>query len=358
VSTVLNRIAKYASAKPDLRAPDAVQQVFVRDVARASSIAVRSILRGFSRADRDDIILDAIDWFWANRGKAVFLYWTKRERWPDYKPLIALSTWFLGAIRTSRRNFLAQQSRERPVNPEILKGKQTSWGNLSWGDPVRDAEGRSAFAALWRALPSEYRRVAEMLMQGQTRAQIVATGIKQSIVDDTRARIAQLRRFNSIDAAEPQEVLRACSDPSISSDDVRRRPDRMGHLRANWSWHPTDHWQKPRLKADNTPVHLGALQNSVYRIKLPGGSERLTTRQQLVMTSPREPVRNRIDAKPPPKLDPAGMAEIRAAIRAIDAERRKIGVRLSGKTPVIEGKRWDWCVGFESRFDPSLESRS
>lgn len=286
------------------------------------------------------------------------MYWANGERAPDHKPHLALSTWFLGAIRTSRRNFLEQRRRERPLNPETLKDKHTSWGNPSWGDPLRDAEARSAFAALWRALLPEYRRVAEMLMQGQTRKQIVATGIKQSLVDDTRGRIAHLRRFGSIDAPEPQEVIRACSDPSISSDDVQRRPDRMGRLRGNWSWQPTDQWQKPRVKADNTPIELRALQNAVYRIKLPGGNERLTTRERLVFTSPREPVRNRIDLKPLPKPDPAALTEVCAAILAIDAEQRKIGIRLSGKTPVIEGRRWDWCVGFESRFEPSLESKS
>lgn len=145
--------------------------VFVIQLARASRKANRFVRR-LQRADREDVIAAAILWCWENRH--------------NYSLTTTLDTWFVGAVRNAYTAWIKGEEREAAeFMAEIPTGDTTS----------AHAEALSSATALIRALPSEYKTVANFLALGYSRSEMEAKGISKRLIDETRQRIKQLRRL-------------------------------------------------------------------------------------------------------------------------------------------------------------------
>src|ERR1700680_403822 len=166
-------------------------EVFVIQLARASKRANLFLrARGMRSHDRDDVIATAILWCWEHRA--------------NYSLTTTLDTWFMNAIKEAHRNW----ARGAGLNSV----EQLS--DIPTGDATfAAAEAKSAAAALIRALPTEYKRVAKMLMEGYTRTEMMAAGLSHDTIYQARQRIRQLRRLLP-DAHEYRRTLRAAPAPS------------------------------------------------------------------------------------------------------------------------------------------------
>jgi DNA-directed RNA polymerase specialized sigma24 family protein len=170
-------------------------EVFVVQLARSSQRAQRFLrARIADRTDREDVISAAVMWCWENRD--------------SYSLTVTLDVWFLGVVRNVYRDWSkgeTQNSAER-------------LDDVATGDTTLAAvESQSAADALARALPPEYRQVAQMDMKGMTRQEMKAAGVTHRTIDEARARIRQLRKLIP-DDHEYRRVLRA--SVASSSDDA------------------------------------------------------------------------------------------------------------------------------------------
>ena len=184
-------------------------EVFVIQLARASKRANLFLrARGMRSHDRDDVIATAILWCWEHRA--------------NYSLTTTLDTWFMNAIKEAHRNWARSETREAS---ELLAAIPT-------GDTTQaHAEALSAAEALIRALPSEYKRVATMLMEGYTRAEMMATGLSHDTIYQARQRIKRLRRLLP-DHHEYKRTLRAV--PAQTSDDIHERLLNQGQRAESW----------------------------------------------------------------------------------------------------------------------------
>jgi len=166
-------------------------ELFVITLARASRRA-RRYLRYLNSADRDDVLAAAILWCWEHRTK--------------YDPSVSLEDWLVSAIKNAKRDLRRGELREAA---EVIADIPVS------DDTVARAEALESAQQIVEALPPESRKVAGMIARGDTRNEIVATGVAQYVVDNTRARLKQLRHLIP-DDHEFRRVLRAA--PSTDSD--------------------------------------------------------------------------------------------------------------------------------------------
>lgn len=163
--------------------------VFVIQLARASRKANRFV-RHLQRADREDVIAAAILWCWENKH--------------NYSLTTTLDTWFVGAVRNAKQAWLRGEAREASeFMSEIPTGDTT----------LAHVEAQEAATKLILALPFEYKKVAKLQMQGFTREEMMAKGVSKDTIDNTRARIKQLRRLLP-DDHEYRRTLRAYRAPS------------------------------------------------------------------------------------------------------------------------------------------------
>ena len=170
-------------------------EVFVTQLARASKSANRFLRsRSLQVADRDDITAAALLWCWTNRN--------------NYSLTTTIEKWFLGAVRHAYRDW-ARGIRKHGAEelPEVPAPDST----------LAATQARSSAAALMRALPREYRRVALMQMRGMSRSDMKRRGITEWTIREARERIRQLRRLVP-DSAEYQQIMRAT--PPRSPDEA------------------------------------------------------------------------------------------------------------------------------------------
>lgn len=169
------------------------RDLFVRRLLQASRKANR-FLRRLPRADRDDILAAAMLWCWEHRD--------------DYSLTTTLETWFVNAVRHAYERWRRGELREAAELVEEIPTGDTT---------LAEAEARDALEALTRALPPEYRRVAELRAQGHSEEDMLLLGISERTMREASARIKQLRRL-APDTHEHQP--NAVTPPAVSSDDA------------------------------------------------------------------------------------------------------------------------------------------
>lgn len=139
--------------------------------SRSERLAHR-FLSGLSPDDRADVLQSARLWAWEHRHLA------PRTR--------SSSSWFVGIVRNQRRQLLRQQHTE-PLDGDA---------DAPQGDTtLAHAEAVSSAEALGRALPPDYRRVAQLEAAGYSRSEMVKLGLSKHTVDEARSRVRQLRRL-------------------------------------------------------------------------------------------------------------------------------------------------------------------
>jgi hypothetical protein len=157
---------------------------FVLQLARASRKA-NFLLRKLGRADREDVLAEALAWCWKNRD--------------SYSITATLDTWFVGAVRNALAAWRRGETRQAA----------TAISDIPTGDTTfAVAATQSAVEALLRGLPPEYKQVAKMEQMGMTRIEMMNAGTSKAVIDAARARIKQLRKLVPNDS-EYRRVLRA-----------------------------------------------------------------------------------------------------------------------------------------------------
>lgn len=149
-------------------------EVFTMQLARAAAKQANRFLiaRGLQKADRDDVIAAAMLWCWENRD--------------NYSLTTTLETWFMNAVRDAYKDL---QRDELPTSDESLD-------NMGGGDDTYNtAAAESSAKALIDALTPAHKKVAEGIMRGYTRAEMIERGISKRNVDEAHQRIKQLRRL-------------------------------------------------------------------------------------------------------------------------------------------------------------------
>jgi DNA-directed RNA polymerase specialized sigma24 family protein len=170
-------------------------EAFVLQLARASRKA-NFLVRRLPRADREDVIAEALAWCWQNRD--------------NYSLTTTLDTWFVSAVRHALTAWRRGEMREAAkAITDIPTGDTTA----------AEAETQSAAEALVRALPDNYKKVALRLARGMSREEMEAEGFTRRTVDEARARIKQLRKLIP-DIHEYRRTLRGGSLPS----DAEKQP--------------------------------------------------------------------------------------------------------------------------------------
>ncbi len=173
-----------------------VEEIFTIQLARAAGKKANRFLaaRGLTRADRDDVISAAMLWCWENRD--------------NYSLTTTLETWFMNAIRDA---YKALQRGELSVADESIE-------NLGGGDTTYEtAAAESAAAEISRALTYVERRVAVLTMAGYTKTDMLARGIREIDIRESRATIRRLRELLPDDVSRRLLVR---TPPAGSSDDV------------------------------------------------------------------------------------------------------------------------------------------
>lgn len=171
-------------------------EVFVTQLARASRRAMR-YLHGehLTREDREDVIATAVAWCWEHR--------------ENYSLTTSLETWILNAIKDALRSVTRGNVRNRSTLAELTTADST----------LAVAGARSAAVALIAALPMAYRRVLWLDMRGYTRAEMMERRCSKQEIDETRARIRQLRKL----LPDPVEYQQAIRTTPINLDDYEQR---------------------------------------------------------------------------------------------------------------------------------------
>jgi DNA-directed RNA polymerase specialized sigma24 family protein len=171
-------------------------EVFVVQLARASRRA-NHFLRGLSRADRDDVLAAALLWCWENR--------------ESYSLTTTLETWFVNAVRDARKQWVSGNQRNRGVSLDALVNAAPTGDTTLSG-----AQAAEAAEKLIRALPAEYKHVANLQLHGYSRAEMMAAGASKQVIDGARSRIKQLRRL----LPDEQSYRRTLRTVTLSSDDA------------------------------------------------------------------------------------------------------------------------------------------
>jgi RNA polymerase sigma factor (sigma-70 family) len=172
-------------------------ELFVITLARASRRA-RRYLRYLNSADRDDVLAAAILWCWEHRTK--------------YDPSVSLEDWLVSAIKNAKRDLRRGELREAA---EVIADIPVS------DDTVARAEALESAQQIVEALPPESRKAAYHIARGETRGEMIAQGVTQWAIDNTRAQLKKLRHLMP-DEHEFRRVLRF--SPGPDSDDLNKEP--------------------------------------------------------------------------------------------------------------------------------------
>lgn len=170
-------------------------EVFVVQIARASRKANR-FLRLLSKPDREDILANALLWCWEHR--------------ESYSLTTSIDTWFVNAVRDAYKQWQRNELRNGAgVVDEIPTGDST----------LATVEAWEAATKLAAALPPDYRRVAWLDAQGYTRAEMERRGLPRRTINETRARIKQLRKL----VPDEHEYKRVIRTPAATASDHDER---------------------------------------------------------------------------------------------------------------------------------------
>lgn len=168
-------------------------EVFVVQLARASRKAKR-LVRYLPRADRDDIIAASLLWCWEHR--------------ESYSLTTSLDTWFVNVVKNEYARWRRGELRNgAEMLDEIPTGDTTSV----------TAEALEAMDKLMTALTPTDKTIAQQLMLGRTRVEMMRDGLSHDQIYGARQRIKQLRRLIP-DEREFQRVIRAT--PAQNSDEA------------------------------------------------------------------------------------------------------------------------------------------
>jgi DNA-directed RNA polymerase specialized sigma24 family protein len=172
-------------------------EVFTMQLARAAAKQANKFLsvRGLQKADRDDVIAAAMLWCWENRA--------------NYSLTTTLETWFMNAVRHAHQDL---KRNELPSSDEsitaIAGGGDETYNTVA---------AESSATAIISALPPPYKEVALLTMKGYTTEEIMSKGIPHNVVQNSRARIKQLRRM-MLDEDSMRRIVRRMS--TTSSDEL------------------------------------------------------------------------------------------------------------------------------------------
>lgn len=171
-------------------------EVFTMQLARAAAKQANQFLRarGLQKSDRDDVIAAAMLWCWENRD--------------NYSLTTTLETWFMNAVRNAYQDL---QRNELPTSEESIDnigGEDTTYNTVA---------AESAAKALIDSLVPASKEIAVQILRGFTRREMMERGLDQYAIDNTYARIKQLRRLIP-DNASRKALARTA--PTVSSDDA------------------------------------------------------------------------------------------------------------------------------------------
>lgn len=182
-------------------------EVFVVQLARASRKAKR-IVRYLPRADRDDIMASALLWCWEHRD--------------SYSLTTSLDTWFVNVVKNEYARWRRGELRNgAEMLDEIPTGDTTSAA----------AEALEAMDKLMAALTPTDKKVAQQLMLGRTRVEMMRDGLAHDQIYGARQRIKQLRRLIPNDH-EYKKVVRAFRAPSDDHD--TGEDDGISNIQRSW----------------------------------------------------------------------------------------------------------------------------
>jgi len=169
-------------------------EVFVVQLARASRKAKR-LIRYLPRDDRDDILASALLWCWEHRD--------------SYSLTTSLDTWFVNVVKNEYARWRRGELRNGAgVLDDIPTDDTTSAA----------AEALEAMDKLIAALTPADKAVAQQLMLGRTRVEMMRDGLSHDQIYGARQRIKQLRRLIP-NEREFKRVIRA-GHPELNSDSV------------------------------------------------------------------------------------------------------------------------------------------
>lgn len=134
-------------------------------------------VRGLSRNDRDDITQEALLWCWEHRDSP--------------SPSTSLNTWFVNAVRHAYKRWRREQRKWPAVTVLIPINSIGAATDVT----LVLAETLNAWQTLSRALPRKYQRIAQLDARGYTTAEMVSKGLSKRTIEETRARVHQLRRL-------------------------------------------------------------------------------------------------------------------------------------------------------------------
>jgi DNA-directed RNA polymerase specialized sigma24 family protein len=171
-------------------------EVFTMQLARGAGKQANKFLhaRGLQKADRDDVISSALLWCWENRD--------------NYSLTTTLETWFMNAVRDAYKNLKRGELPQGAESVDEMGGEDTTYNIVA---------SESAAEALLRALTPADRKIALLMMEGFTYAELVERGHSNQAISSVRKRLKQLRKLvpDRVD-----EKFRTRVAPTGSSDDA------------------------------------------------------------------------------------------------------------------------------------------
>jgi hypothetical protein len=171
-------------------------EVFTMQLARGAGKQANKFLhaRGLQKADRDDVISAALLWCWENRD--------------NYSLTTTLETWFMNAVRDAYKHLQRNELPQATESVEELGGEDTTYNTVA---------AESSADALLRALVPVDRKIALLMMEGFTYAELVGRGYSNQAISNVRQRLKQLRKLAPERA---DEKFRTRAAPTASSDDA------------------------------------------------------------------------------------------------------------------------------------------
>ncbi len=179
-------------------------EIFVTQLARASRRANR-LLSGLSRADRDDVIADAIAWCWEHR--------------EEYSLVTSIETWFVNAVRHALERWQRGESRQRAELVEDLRAKDDPEYNTVLADSVRTLAAN--MDELDRAI------VKQRLHSKPNPAVASALGVGLRTVE---RRLERMKSFIPESAHAGVMLTRAVTPPKPSLDDYDYAPPSASNI--------------------------------------------------------------------------------------------------------------------------------
>jgi hypothetical protein len=218
-------------------------EAFVIELARASRKA-SYFIRKLQRADRDEVIASALAWCWENRD--------------NYSLTTTLDTWFVNAVKDAMKAWRRGEKRQGA----------TQLNDIPTGDStLARVEAEDAATKLMAALPPEYKRVATLLQQGYTRAEMIKQGVDQYVIDQARLRIKQLRKLLPDDHEYRRALRRVHTDSNTMAprgidreiSQLEAMPKQGQDCPPCWRCK----WFDGYMPGDHVPMHMPITERSV-----------------------------------------------------------------------------------------------